>query len=277
MNNQDTLKDQTVQSTMLLALYGRAKASGLFPDVLQDAEAERIIDVMDYDFSQIDETYGTEYACLCCLVRAKRLDERCKAYIQKHPDGTVVNLGSGLDTTFIRVDNGSIRWYNIDLPDAIAFRQRFIPPAERASDIAKSMLDYTWLDDVETADGSVFALAGGLFHYFEEAQVRELIRRVSEHFPRGEIFFDAQSKMAARISNRMVRKTGNKGAEMRFWVNDLQSLKKWSEAIRKVERLSFFGNERKSSRYKLNTMINMWGLDRLGMGFLVSVKWGSEE
>jgi O-methyltransferase involved in polyketide biosynthesis len=277
MDSQDTLKDQTVQSTMLLALYGRAKASRFFPDVLQDTEAERIVDAMDYDFSQIDETYGTEYACLCCLVRAKRLDEWCKAYIQKHPNGTVVNLGSGLDATFSRVDNGSVRWYNIDLPDSIAFRQRFIPPAERAADIAKSMLDYTWLDDVETDDGGVFVLADGLFYYFEEAQVRELIRRVSEHFPRGEIFFDAQSKTVVRISNRMVRKAGNKGAEMRFWVNDLQALKKWSETIRKVERVPFFGNDRKNGRYKLSTIINMWGLDRLGMGFLVSVKWGHKE
>jgi O-methyltransferase involved in polyketide biosynthesis len=277
MNNQNTLKGQTVQSTMLLALYGRAKASGLFPDVLRDTEAERIVGGMDYDFSQIDETYGTEYACLCCLVRAKRLDERCEAYIKKHPDGTVVNLGFGLDTTFSRVDNGAVRWYNVDLPDAVAFRQRFIPPAERAADIAKSMFDYTWLDDVKTADGSVFALAGGVFCYFEEARVRELVRRVSEHFPYGEIFFDAQPKTTVRISNRMVRKTGNKGAEMRFWVNDLQALKKWSKTIRKVERVPFFGNDRKNGRYKLSTTINMWGLDRLGMGFLVSVQWGPEE
>jgi O-methyltransferase involved in polyketide biosynthesis len=174
MKNKTALQDQTVQATMLLPVYGRAKASRMFPDILRDDGAIRIVDNMDYDFTQIAKHYATEYGSLCCLLRAKRFDERCLAYIQKHPDGAVVNLGSGLDTTFDRVDNGSVRWYNLDLPDAMAFRQRFIPPKERCTDIAKSMFDYTWLDEIKTAD-SVFILAGGLFYYFEETGRRKAI------------------------------------------------------------------------------------------------------
>jgi O-methyltransferase involved in polyketide biosynthesis len=277
MENKTELQDQTVQSTMLLPLYGRAKASRMFPDILSDGEAIRIVDSMDYDFTHIDKSYATEYGSLCCLLRAKRLDERCLAYIRKHPDGTVVNLGSGLDTTFSRVDNGSVRWYNIDLPDSMTFRRRFIPAPGRGADIAKSMFDYTWFDDVDTSGGSVFILAGGLFYYFEETQVRELIGRIAEHFPAGEIAFDAQSKTAVKISNRMVRKTGNKGSAMHFYVNDVQKLKDWSPKIRKVESVPFFGNLRKEKRFKLSSRINMWGLDKLKMGFLVSVQWGSAE
>jgi O-methyltransferase involved in polyketide biosynthesis len=185
--NKAGLHGQTVQSTMLLAIYGRAKASRMFPDIMRDDEAIRIVDGMDYDFTQIDKSYATEYGSLCCLLRAKRLDERCLAYLRGHPNGTVVNLGSGLDTTFSRVDNGEVRWYNLDLPDAMAFRHRFIPAARRGGDIEKSMFDYTWLNEVETA--GVFILAGGLFYYFEESRLRELITRIAEHFPRGELFF----------------------------------------------------------------------------------------
>jgi O-methyltransferase involved in polyketide biosynthesis len=155
----------------------------------------------------------------------------------------------------------------------MAFRRRFIPPKERCTDIAKSMFDYTWLDEVETADGSVFILAGGLFYYFEETQVRELIARVAEHFPRGEIFFDAQSKTAVKISNRMVRKAGNKGSEMKFWVKDAQKLKYWSPKISKVESVPFFGALWKEKRFKLSSKLNMWGLDKLKMGLLISVQW----
>jgi O-methyltransferase involved in polyketide biosynthesis len=268
------LQEQTVQSTMLLAIYGRAKASRMFPDILKDDEAIRIIDGMDYDFTQIYKHYGTEYGSLCCLVRAKRIDERCLAYIRTHPKGTVINLGSGLDTTLSRVNNGTVRWYNIDLPDAMAYRGGFIPAPECGSDIAKSMFDYSWLDDVEMSDGSVFIIAGGLFYYFEEQQLRELVSRIAEHFPTGEIFFDAQSKTAVRISNRMVRKTGNKGSEMYFYVNNLQKLKSWSPKIRVVETVPFFGAMRKEKRFKLSTRVNMWCLDKLKMGFLVGLKWG---
>jgi O-methyltransferase involved in polyketide biosynthesis len=206
MENNTGLHGQTVQSTMLLPVYGRAKASRMFPDILRDDEAIRIVDGMEYDFTQIDKSYATEYGSLCCLLRAKRLDERCLAYLRGHPNGTVVNIGSGLDTTFGRVDNGAVRWHNLDLPDAMAFRHKFIPAPGRGADIARSMFDYAWLDEVESADGTVFILAGGLFYYFEESRLRDLVARIAEHFPRGELFFDAQSKTAVKISNRMVRK-----------------------------------------------------------------------
>ncbi|MDR1062214.1 MAG: class I SAM-dependent methyltransferase [Clostridiales bacterium] len=274
MENKAGLQDQTVQATMLLPVYGRAKGSRMFPDILRDDGAIRIVDSMDYDFARIDKHYGTEYGCLCCLVRAKRLDERCLAYMREHPGGAVVNLGSGLDTTFERVDNGSIRWHNVDLPDSMAFRRRFVPPKERCADIARSMFDYAWLDEVKTDDGSAFILAGGLFYFFEERQVRELVCRMAEHFRSGEVFFDAQSKTAAKISNRMVRKSGNKGSEMKFWVKDAQKLKDWSPRGIAVESVPFFGETRKEVRVKLSTRVNMWGFDTLKMGQLISVRWG---
>jgi O-methyltransferase involved in polyketide biosynthesis len=277
VHNETALQEQTVQATMLLPVYGRAKASRMFPDILRDDGAIRIVDSMDYDFTQIAKSYATEYGSLCCLLRAKRFDERCLAYIQEHPDGAVVNLGSGLDATFDRMDNGSVRWYNLDLPDAMAFRRRFIPPKERCTDIAKSMFDYTWLDEIKTADGmaadSVFILAGGLFYYFEETQVREVICRMAEHFKTGEVFFDAQSKTAVKVSNRMVRKAGNKGSEMKFWVKDAQKLKAWSPEIRKIESVPFFGEVKKERRFKLSTRVTMQAFDALKMGQLISVQW----
>jgi hypothetical protein len=45
---------------MLLALYGRAKACLLFPGILEDSEATRIVAALEYDFSQIDKSYATE-------------------------------------------------------------------------------------------------------------------------------------------------------------------------------------------------------------------------
>jgi O-methyltransferase involved in polyketide biosynthesis len=248
----------------------------MFPDILRDDGAIRIVDGMEYDFAQIDKSYGTEYGCLCCLLRAKRLDERCLAYMRGHPGGAIVNLGSGLDTTFDRVDNGSVHWHNVDLPDAMAFRRRFVPPRERCADIARSMFDYAWLDEIKTGDGSALVIAGGLFYYFEEKQVRELVCRMAGHFQAGEVFFDAQSKTAAKVSNRMVRKTGNKGSEIKFWVRDAQELKAWSPNVRKVEGVPFCGSLWKENRFKLLTRVNICLFNSLKMGQLISVQWRGE-
>jgi hypothetical protein len=37
-------------------------------------------------------------------------------YIERYPEATVINIGAGLDTTFSRVANGKMRWYDLDLP-----------------------------------------------------------------------------------------------------------------------------------------------------------------
>jgi hypothetical protein len=60
---------------------------------------------------------------------------------------------------------------------------------------------------------------------------------------------------------------------MFFYVNNVQKLKDWSPRICKVESVPFFGDLRKEKRFKLSSRINMWGLDKLKMGFLVSIQW----
>jgi hypothetical protein len=71
-----------------------------------------------------------------------------------------------------------------------------------------------------------------------------------------------------------VRKTGNRGSEMHFYVNDAQKLKTWSPKIRKVESVLFFGDLLKDRRFKLSTRMAMRGLEALKMGELISLKWG---
>lgn len=120
MNSKTELKSQTVQSTMLLPLWGRATASEKNPGILYDKEAIEIINNCDYDFSGVAKTFG-EFGGLCYVVRARKTEDTIRKFIGRHPRATIVNIGAGLDTTFSRVDNGTIRWYNLDLPDAIAF------------------------------------------------------------------------------------------------------------------------------------------------------------
>ena len=45
--------------------------------------------------------------------------DEVRRFLHKHPEGTVVALGEGLGTGFCRVDNGSLRWLSVDLPETI--------------------------------------------------------------------------------------------------------------------------------------------------------------
>ena len=51
------------------------------------------------------------------FARTILLDQMVGAFLEEHPDATVVNIACGLDTRVYRLDNGQVRWYNLDLPD----------------------------------------------------------------------------------------------------------------------------------------------------------------
>jgi hypothetical protein len=76
-----------------------------------------------------------------------------------------------------------------------------------------------------------------------------------------------------KIANKMVKKTGNAGAEMKFWVNGADRVKTWSPEIRFAECLPYFGDRYRDRRLKLMTRVLMWGGDLLRRTKFVSVKW----
>ncbi len=47
---------------------------------------------------------------------------------------------------------------------------------------------------------------------------------MSKRFPGGELYFDAESKFALNLSNATVKKSGNNGAMMYFYVNNPKSI-----------------------------------------------------
>jgi O-methyltransferase involved in polyketide biosynthesis len=248
---------ETVANTMLLPLWGRAFASKLNPQILDDREAIKIIDSIDYDFSEIEKNFG-EFGGICYIVRARVFDDLIKDFITEHPEASIVNIGSGLDTTFSRIDNGNIHWYNLDLPEAIEFRKTLIPDSERNTAIPISVFDFTWFEKInfEPEKGILF-IAAGIFYYFKEHEIKRLFCAMGEQFPGGLMAFDAESKTAVKKSNSMVRKSGNKGAQMFFYVNDAEIFEQWSKKIKLIDVLPFFKSIPRNKKWKFQTRILM--------------------
>jgi len=55
---EEILQTQSVQSTMLILLYGHARMSKLYPELIYDSEAVRIVNEIDMDFSKIESAFG---------------------------------------------------------------------------------------------------------------------------------------------------------------------------------------------------------------------------
>ena len=98
--------------------------------------------------------------------RGKILDGYVKDFLHEYPRGTVIELGSGLSTRMRRVDNGEVIWYCVDLPEAMAFREKLIGKRERCENIACSMFNTDWIQKVLREEGPWMLVVEGVLPYF---------------------------------------------------------------------------------------------------------------
>ena len=230
-----------VEETLLIPLWGRAQLSREHNSLLNDTKALEIIEQIDYDFSKLDR-HSFFRRDLWFAIRAKQFDDKIKAYITEHPRASFVNIGAGLDTTFYRVDNGTIHWYDLDLPAVIEIRKRLIPETDRTIYIAKSLFDQSWYADVKNTEDGVFLMAAGVLFYFEESQVRHFFSSLADNLPRCEIVFDALLKLGVFFSNWSVRKAGMKGVTVKWALKDANEFTKWDKRITLIDQLPLFKN-----------------------------------
>ncbi|NVI99384.1 class I SAM-dependent methyltransferase [Myxococcus sp. AM009] len=222
-----------IPETMLWTLHCRAGEAKRPDGVLKDAEALRIYGAIDYDF---EKSFGRAEPSLA--IRAVAMDRCIRAWLATHPDGFVVSLGEGLETQAQRLDNGQLRWLSVDLPEAVAIRERFLTPNERLMHFPVSALDRAWMDRVDASKG-VFIVAQGLFMYFEEDDVRRLIVDIAERFPGAELLFDTIPRWFSRCTLKGLRRTrAYQVPPMPWGINrDVleATLRRWAPRIRQVE------------------------------------------
>lgn len=276
MSERIALPTRTVQETMLIPLWGRATYCRKYPELLTDIFAQKIIASLDYDFSPFARVLG-EYGGISYLVRAKRFDETINAYIADHPQATIVNLGSGLDTTFSRVDNGQIRWYDIDLPDAIDFRRKFVSETERSTCLARSALDLRWLDEVDFDQArGICIIAGGLLMYFKDPAVRKLFVAMANRFTGGIFYFDTMPKLGIALVNFRLKGTGVPKMHFALGIrNPQKTLLKWSSKLKVEDACGFYAGIPRNFKWKRMTVWMMNLNDWLGTGGFVRVNFVS--
>ncbi len=179
-----------VSETLLWTLYQRAAEARRDDGVIRDPMAVELVERIDYPFA---ERFGDPWMGHWQALRARAFDRVIERYLKARPDGTVVALGEGLETQFWRVDNGRVRWISVELPEVTDLERRVLPAEERRRLVARSVLDLTWIDEVDEPRGPLVT-AQGLFMYLQPAEVRELIAAMAERFPGGGLVFDAMPR-----------------------------------------------------------------------------------
>ena len=231
------IERNTVQETMVIPLYGRWLCSKRFPTLFADASAARLMEKIDYDFSELEKRSDSVVQVFGALETAMRQSDiawEVRDYLKEHPRAAVINLGCGLDDTGRACDNGMCRIYNIDLPDVIELRNRLLPAGPREQNLALDLNDPAWMDAInaDSADGTVL-FAAGVFYYFTTKQVQRLVTSMAERFPGGRLAFDAAGKTAVKLMLKTwVKQAGIKDVGAYFSVKDAKGeLERWSPLL----------------------------------------------
>lgn len=194
----------SVSETMLVPLYARAIESQKKSPEFVDKTAIKIMENLDYDFKKRFKVSTNKMNFWGCSARTVILDKQTKEYINNNPKATIINLACGLDDRFSRVDNGQIKWYNIDFEDIIQLREKLIDQQDRVTNIASSALDFEWINKIENKD-NVLIIAEGFLMYLEEKEVQNLFNQISKRFQNVQILIELMSSWM--VKNQKVHDT----------------------------------------------------------------------
>ena len=187
-----------VQETLLVPLYARALENRRKRPILRAPKAAEMVDSIDWDFQK----FGQRLRVVACTLRSAIFDELLAEFLRRHPDGTVVEIGAGLNTRFERLDNGRLHWFDLDLPDTVELRRKFFRDTERRTTLAGSVLDTEWMAPVRRSPGPYFFVAEAVLIYLKEREVRAALAQIAENFPGAGIAFDTTSRSAVLHGNK---------------------------------------------------------------------------
>jgi len=244
-----------VPETLLVPLWARATETKHDNPIIKDEKAVEIMDQIDYDFSKFK---NQEPTLVSVAVRTELLDKAAKDFIGKYPNAAIINIGCGLDTRFLRVDNGKICWYDLDLPEVINIRkqfftveenQRFSEPqkskifeeSERHKMIARSVFDYSWIDDINTNE-HILIIAEGIFMYLTEQEVKDIMDKLAAAFKGSEMLLETTPASLVKQNQKqdLIKDQYQIEARLQWGIKKGKEIEKLNSQIEFIEDWHYF-------------------------------------
>jgi O-methyltransferase involved in polyketide biosynthesis len=192
-----------VERSALLPILGRARDAGSGEPILSDTWSQVVVDslAVDWDHLGLPRKEASTVA-----TRGRLIDDACRAFLRAHPDAVVIDLGSGLDDRAQRVDPpAASTWLDLDLPGVMALRRRLPERPAVEADHRELEADATsadWLDAVPT-DRPLAILADGFFPFLPPEASAELVHRLVDRAPSGELVMNGYTTLARSLMPRV--------------------------------------------------------------------------
>ncbi len=184
------LKFGDIQETALIPLAIKASETARPNARIRDPMAKKIIDTLGVDVSKYDPFLSHEGV----VARTILFREQLSRLLVQYPNAVCINLGCGFDDKFSQVDNGTLQWFDVDLPDQIAVRRKVYQDRERCTMLDGDALDGWWTASIPKSEQYIVVMEGVL-EYFSKAQVRTCLKMLCDSFPHGYLLAELHSPM----------------------------------------------------------------------------------
>ncbi len=238
MSEVSSVELSPVARTLLIPLAFRAAETQRPDAILHDEEALELARRLDPGC--LPKVNQKDMDFVCTMMRARQFDRFAQGFLKEHPAGTVVDIGCGLDTRFGRIDNGQMDWVGLDLPEVIEIRRRLLAERLRSCLIGRSMLDFTWMEEVSPP---VIFLAEGVLVYFREEDVRRLVLELRRRFAGCELAFDSLTNSSVKIHRLSPAVAQRQAAHQLQWgLDESEALETWAPGIKLLEEWLYFND-----------------------------------
>jgi len=181
-------------------------------------------------------------------LRARRYDAYTRTFLEEHPGGRVISLGSGFDTRYWRISDEPWDYTEVDLPEVIAVKKEVLGKDPGYEMIGCSVLDDDWIEQVSGRQKqNVLFLAEGLLMYLREADAIGLIKKLAMTFSESQLVFEIIHRKYTKGFRKRLVESKIKGASgtmagesYRFGLGDAREIESYMENIRVVDEWSYF-------------------------------------
>jgi len=257
-NAKLNLKISDVAATSFVTLYCHAIESQSNDPILNDPKAVEITNELNKILSNSENKLYQDLVngklkkelVTHIAIRARQYDRYVNDFLRDSPEGVVVNIGCGLDSRFLRIDNGKVIFYDLDLPEVIEIKKQFFEENDRYHFISSSVLDHEWMSMVAEHEGPFLFVAEGVFMYLNQEDVQSLILTLQSEFPGSELVCEVFNSLWLKEPLRSIMNFKlqrqlhlGKDAIFNFGIRDSKGMETWNTGIEFLDDWSYFDSD----------------------------------
>lgn len=239
---------ENVSETLLIPLYMRAQESKEENPIIVDTKSVELLSKVDYDFSK----FSADERCQRYIsLRTKYFDEAVRKFVDKYDDAVVVLIACGLDPRVERISiEKEYQVYELDLPDVINLRKKFLPESSNNRYIAGSITNDEWIQTIKASHlyGHFLFILEGISMYLTEEEMKNVFKNIDDNFDHAEVHVERMNKFFSKRTY-LQKSVNNTNATFNWGCDNPKEIEQWCESF-KLKDEYYYSDEKKNDLEK---------------------------